>query len=310
MHPTHLTPSTIRTPRISSSVLVALGLALAVPACGAPGDLDATDREAALADDEDLDSDGLDDELASDERLTAEDHADGDAPGAGPDEVLPLEAAPPDLEPLDPDLLEQLEDAPVTVDDDDGSFPTAPGVALEGEVEPQHTGEMACATTSIADYHDGATVAMSADPSCSIAYDGSTSPDTSYDPADCPHQYITQVTGTYGRPLGFYWSWHGANLDSTTCNLAHASLSAYGATFSSWPLLVHWTKIGQTEVHGQWNATPWFNYCSWEYDDGYGPIPSLGANHHYFEVRTAAQATGFIFKQRVEGGVYHGPGPC
>lgn len=175
--------------------------------------------------------------------------------------------------------------------------------------EPVAIGELACATTSIADPTNGASVAMTQAPNCGYSWDGSTSPNTSYDPVGCPHQYVTQVNGTSGEALSFYWSWEGANLDQSNCSLAHASLSAYGA-YISWPWTTNWVKLGTSSVHGVWVDGPLFDFCSWQYDAGSGPLPSLGAGHGYYKVRTAAQATGFIFKQKVEGGVVHGPGPC
>ncbi len=178
-------------------------------------------------------------------------------------------------------------------------------VALD---EPQAIGELACATASIANSTHGGSTSMSPTPNCGINTDSRTSPNTSYNPAGCPHQYITEVTGTSQRPLSFFWNWQGATLNANTCALAHANLSAYGA-YLTWPLGVAWAKLGTTSVHGQWINTPWFGYCSWQYDAGSGPIPSLGS-HFFFKVRTAVQATGFIFKQQVEGGISHGPGPC
>lgn len=175
--------------------------------------------------------------------------------------------------------------------------------------DPVAIGEMACATQALTDPTDGAIVAMAPAPSCGYGYDGSTSPNASYDTAGCPHQYVTEVTGTYGEPLSFYWDWHGAPLDETLCGLAHASLTAYGAHLSLNPLGLQWVKLGSTSVHGVWYDGGLFDYCGWEYDAGKGPLPSLG-NHNYLKVRTAAQATGFIFKQPVEGGVWHGTGPC
>lgn len=174
--------------------------------------------------------------------------------------------------------------------------------------DPVAIGEMACATNALIDPIDGATVAMSPTPNCGYAYDGSTSPNTAYDSVGCPHQYVTEITGTYNRPLSFYWDWHGGALNQTNCEMAHASLTAYGA-FLTWPIALNWVKIGSTSVHGKWYSGPLFSFCGWEYDTGKGPIASLG-NHLYLKVRTAVQATGFIFKQQVEGGVSHGPGPC
>jgi hypothetical protein len=195
--------------------------------------------------------------------------------------------------------LEDLEDGEPLFDASDD---------LVSVSDPTEIGELACATSSLANANNGATVAMSVAPNCGYAWDGSTSPNTSYDAPGCPHQYITEVTGTYGKPLSFYWDWQGASLTQTNCELAHANLSAYGATLS-FPAGLTWSKIGTSSMHGTWVTTPWFSYCGWAYDPGSGPLPALG-NHYYTKVRTAVQATGFIFKQQVEGGVTHGNGPC
>lgn len=175
--------------------------------------------------------------------------------------------------------------------------------------DPVMIGEMACATQALADPIDGATVAMTNAPNCGYAYDSSTSPNSSYDTAACPHQYVTEVTGTTGEAMSSFWEWHGGGLTSSNCSLAHANLTFYGATWN-WITGTTWTKIGGTAVHGVWIDGPLFDYCSFQYDTGKGAIPSLAAGHSYYKVRTAAQATGFVLKVPVEGGVWHGDGPC
>lgn len=180
---------------------------------------------------------------------------------------------------------------------------------LVAATDPVMIGEMACATQALTDPIDGATVAMTAAPNCGYAYDSSTSPNSSYDTAVCPHQYVTEVTGTAGTAMSSFWDWHGGGLNASNCELAHANLNFYGATWN-WITGTTWTKIGGTAVHGVWVDGPLFDYCSWQYDAGKGAIPSLAAGHNYYKIRTAAQATGFILKVPVEGGVWHGNGPC
>jgi hypothetical protein len=193
--------------------------------------------------------------------------------------------------------------------DSDRNGQIDPSDELVAASDPVAIGEMACATQALTDPIDGAVVAMTQAPNCGYAYDSSTSPNGSYDTAVCPHQYVTEVTGTSGEELSAFWGWHGGGLNATNCELAHANLTFYGATWNFFTG-TSWTKIGGTAVHGVWIDGPLFDYCSWQYDAGKGPIPSLAAGHHYYKVRTAAQATGFILKVPVEGGVWHGDGPC
>ncbi len=248
--------------------------------------------------------DPLDDRTFSDDEAFDDDALEDDALDELGLLAWPLGEPPPEGE--------TFEDAPVRTGelavDVDGNGVLDELDGLTTTDEPMAIGEMACATASIADPSDGASISMTPNPTCTFAWDGSTSPNTSYDPVGCPHQYITQVNGTFGKPLKFYWAWQGSNLDQNNCGLAHASISAYGA-YLSWPWTTNWVKLGTSSMHGVWVDTPWFDYCGFEFDEGSGPLPELGT-HGYFKVRTATQATGFIFKQQVEGGVTHGPGPC
>jgi hypothetical protein len=292
-----------------AAALVAAGLS----GCDAPDD--PSDRALEL-EDEDLPDEELDELVAEEaDEVEAEDdevEAEVDTPAVTETVADVLAQLPEALQvELSPEELDRpVEIAPLKVAVDvDGNGVLDQMDDFATVTDPVAINEIACATQALTDPVDGATVAMTAAPNCGYAYDGSTSPNTSYDTAACPHQYVTEVTGTSGEPLSFYWQWHGANLDQTLCGTAHASLSTYGAYITLWPFAVSWVKLGTTSVHGVWYDTAWFDYCGWEYDAGKGPIPSLG-NHIYFKVRTAAQATGFIFKQPVEGGVMHGNGPC
>lgn len=288
------------------------GLAAALLAAGCLAGCDAPDDPSDRAlelDDEDLTDEEID-ALVSEQ--DAEDAAVDPSLPASPETVADVLAELPEA--LQIDLSFEELDHPLEIDalqmvvDVDGNGVIDGMDDLVSISDPVAIGEMACATNSLTDPNDGAAVAMSATPNCGYAYDGSTSPNTSYDEPNCPHQYVTEITGTYNRPLHFYWDWHGANLDQSLCEMSHASLSAYGAKFM-FPFGVSWTKIGSTSVHGVWHSGGLFTYCGWEYDAGKGAIPSLGS-HTYYKVRTATQATAFIFKQPVEGGVWHGPGPC
>jgi len=190
---------------------------------------------------------------------------------------------------------------------------------FSAEVEPQLIGEQACATTSISNANNGGTIAMTQAPNCGYAWDGLTSPNTSYNPSGCPNQYITHVSGTQGEPLSFYAQWHGTTLNETYCELASMALSAYGGRWvvqnvnGTWYFTIQWTKFGTTLQHGSWTASGWFQGCNWQYENGYGPLPTLASGHFYNRIRTAAQGVVlavFPFKQRVESGVFHGAGPC
>lgn len=295
-----------------AAALVAAGLS----GCDAPDD--PSDRALEL-EDEDLSDEEIDELVAEEaDEVEAEadeleaDEAEAEAPAvtetvadvlAQLPEALQVELSPEELgRPVELAPLKEAVDV-----DGNGVLDQMDDFATVSD--PVAINEIGCATQALTDPIDGATVAMTVAPNCGYAWDGSTSPNTAYDTAACPHQYVTEVTGTSGKPLSFYWDWHGANLDETLCETAHASLSTYGAYITLFPFAVNWVKLGTTSVHGVWYDTPWFDYCGWEYDPGKGAIPSLG-NHIYFKVRTATQATGFIFKQPVEGGVTHGSGPC
>ncbi|MGH1346440.1 MAG: hypothetical protein ACRBN8_33045 [Nannocystales bacterium] len=227
-----------------------------------------------------------------------------------------------DVDLLPTDLtLEDLE-RPVILDMTEPPMEALPNESIDdfsAELEPQFIGEQACATTSISSANNGATVAMSTPPNCGYAADGATSPNTSYNPAGCPNQFITHVSGTSGNALSFYSEWHGIALDETYCELSSKALSAYGGQWTvqfingSWYFSLSWTKIGTTLQHGQWSSGGWFAGCNWQYEDNYGPIPSLPQGHLYNRVRTATQGVVlalFPFKQRVGGGIRHGNGPC
>ena len=287
-----------------AAALVAAGC---LSGCDAPDD--ASDRALEL-EDADLSDEELDELVAAE----AEEAEVGEADAAEPETVADVLAELPEA--LQVELSPEELDRPVEVSaftmavdvDGNGVIDTMDDLATLSD--PVAIGEITCATQALTDPVDGASVPMTNAPNCGFAFDGSTSPSTAYDTAGCPHQYVTEVTGTSGKPLSFYWEWHGANLTESVCETAHASLTAYGAWFSFFPSFsVNWTKIGSTSVHGVWYDGGLFDYCGWEYDAGKGPIPSLG-NHIYFKVRTATQATGFIFKQPVEGGIQHGSGPC
>jgi hypothetical protein len=183
--------------------------------------------------------------------------------------------------------------------------------------EPQLIGEQQCATTSIANPNNGASISLSPDPGCGFAWDGSTSPNASYDPTNCPDQYITDVSGTSGTGLQFYANWHGPSLNQNNCAFALMALSGYGGQWMvTWIgntpyIYLQWTKIGTTFQHGVWSSGPWFAGCYWNYETGYGPL-NLPSGHNYSRIRTAAHASFFFgtIKHRVEGGVRHGSGPC
>lgn len=314
VHVKHVTPHHHSTSLSLRGIAAALLVAASLAGCDAPDD-EALDRELAL-DDEALDDEDID-ALAAEELEDADAAPEGEEASAADPAVetiadviasLPPEAVRIDLLPEDLDRPVEVVADQMAIDvDGNGVIDQLDDLVTVSD--PVAIGEMACATTSIASATHGASVAMSTAPNCGYAWDGSVSPNTSYDPVGCPHQYVTEVTGTYNKPLSFYWDWHGGTLDQTTCGMAHANLSAYGAFYNWFTGTTSWTKIGTSSVHGQWVSGPWFSYCSWQYDQGSGPLPSLG-NHLYYKVRTAAQATGFVFKQRVEGGVTHGNGPC
>jgi len=229
--------------------------------------------------------------------------------------LVDVELLPPELtlEDLDSPVFLDLSEPPVE------ALPNEPIDEFTADLDPQFLGEQACATTSISNPNNGATVAMSTPPNCGYANDSATSPNTSYNPSGCPNQFITHVTGTYGKALQFYSNWQGIALNETYCELSSKALSAYGARWivqfvnGSWYFSLSWTKIGTTLQHGQWSSGGWFPGCYWQYDSGYGPIPGLSSGHLYNRVRTATQGVVFAlfpFKQRVEGGITHGTGPC
>lgn len=294
-----------------AAALVAAGC---LAGCDAPDD--ASDRALEL-EDEDLTDEEID-ELAAEQADEAEAEDDEDV----------VEAETPAVTETVADVLAQLPESmrivglsaeelgrPVEVSavtmvvDSDRNGQIDASDELVAASDPVMIGEMACATQALVDPTDGAVVPMTAAPNCGYAYDSSTSPNSSYDTAVCPHQYVTEVTGTSGTAMSSFWDWHGGNLTSSNCELAHANLTFYGATWN-WITGTSWTKIGGTAVHGVWVDTPLFDYCGWQYDAGKGAIPSLAPGHNYYKIRTAAQATGFILKVPVEGGVWHGNGPC
>jgi hypothetical protein len=288
-----------------AAVLLAAG---SLTGCDAPDD--PTDRALEL-DDEDVDDEEIDELVAEDADEQADEAAEAPTVTETVADVLAQLPESMRIEGLSAEELDRpVEVSAVTmVIDSDGNGQIDASDELVAASDPVMIGEMACATQALTDATDGAVVAMTAAPNCGYAYDSSTSPNTSYDTAVCPHQYVTEVTGTSDEPLSPFWDWHGGNLTADNCDLAHASLTFYGATWN-WFTGTSWTKLGSTSVHGVWIDGQLFDYCSWQYDAGKGPLPSLPAGHNYFKVRTAAQATGFIFKQRVEGGVWHGNGPC
>lgn len=88
-----------------------------------------------------------------------------------------------DVESLLPGLSIEDLDRPVVLDlSDPGAEDAAIGPARDSEMEvgPVFAGEAACATASVANPDDGAPTWMSPPPACSYAYDGATSPNTSY----------------------------------------------------------------------------------------------------------------------------------
>jgi hypothetical protein len=292
---------------ISCVRLAPWGLVVAVLAggCEAPEDEFSDDPPLAEEALEDKELDAFVSELEDGDVVALRDLLPMLSPDALPDDLV--------LEDLGPEAL----DMPVIISST-GEYDASGHVGADAFAtasDPSAIGEPACSTTSIADPADGAQVAMSTAPHCGLAWDGAISPDTSYDPVGCPHQYVTEVTGTYGRPLNFYWRWHGATLDQNTCSLTHANLSAYGGFPYFNPatntLAWSWASFGTMRVHGKWVAVPGgIATCEWELDNGSARLPTLGRGHGYWTVRTAAQATGFIFKQPVESGVQHGQGPC
>lgn len=304
--------------RDASFLLTSLGRGLAaalvaagcLTGCDTPDD--ASDRALEL-EDEDLTDEEIDELIAEEAEEVEEPASEDVTPPSITETVADVlaqlpEAQRPQLSPEELELPVEVTAVTMAVDVDDNGvidgmdrFTTAS--------DPVAIGEMACATQALTDATDGAAVAMAAAPNCGYAYDSSTSPNSSYDTAACPHQYVTEVTGTSGTAMSSFWEWHGGGLNASNCDLAHASLTFYGATWNFFTG-TSWTKIGSTSVHGTWVDGPWFDYCSWQYDAGKGAIPSLGAGHNYYKVRTATQATGFIVKVPVEGGVWHGPGPC
>ncbi|MCH9683534.1 MAG: hypothetical protein K0V04_19000 [Deltaproteobacteria bacterium] len=226
-----------------------------------------------------------------------------------------------DVESLPPGLTLADLDSPVTLELTEPPVDAPlfdPVDDLAADLDPQLIGEQACGTTSISNANNGASISMGPDPGCGFAFDGAVSPNTFYNPTGCPNQFITQVNGTWGRALSFYSSWPGT-LNSTYCPLARQALSAYGAFWTvqnvngMWFLALQWSKIGTTIQHGTWVDGGWFPGCYWQYDNNYGPLPSLPSNHGYNRIRTAAQGLVlaiFPFKQQIESGVRHGSGPC
>lgn len=325
-------PTLYPTPKPHTLALIG---AMFVAGCAADGDA-FDDGDAALAElaEEDLDE-ALDEALDEDADLVERDarllEAIAEAPEIADEDVeslfaeseptlrdvirlVDIDSLPPGLtvEDLDEPVFLELTDPPV---DEPAIEPVG---ELTADIDPQLIGEAACATASISNPDNGASVAMTTAPSCGFAWDGSTSPNTAYNPAGCPNQYITEVTGTQGEALSFYSAWQGIALDETYCELSSMALSGYAAKWvavkvgSFWYFTLQWTKIGTTLMHGQWFSGP-FSGCYWQYESGYGPLPSLPSGHVYNRVRTATQGVVlavFPFKQPVEGGVRHGTGPC
>lgn len=292
------------------------GIAAALVAAGCSTGCDSADEPTDRAlelDDEDLTDEEIDALIAEEEAQEADVAADAAIDPAITETVADVLAQLPESMRVEGLSSEELA-RPVEVSattmavDSDGNGRIDPSDELVAASDSVAIGEMACASQALTDATDGAVVAMTAAPNCGYAYDSSTSPNSSYDTAVCPHQYVTEVTGTSGTAMSSFWDWHGGGLTSSNCELAHASLTFYGATWN-WFTGTSWTKIGSTSVHGVW-VDGFFDYCSWQYDAGKGAIPSLAAGHNYYKVRTATQATGFILKVPVEGGVWHGNGPC
>jgi hypothetical protein len=145
-------------------------------------------------------------------------------------------------------------------------------------------------------------------PSCSpVTY---TSPDTSYTNDDgtysCPNQLIADFVGTSDNyyPIQFLASWDGPGLTESDCSLAEVTLGAYGlkTTTSTWELL------GTRIYTGTW-VTGQISFCDFEVTGGSGITPLPAGQTTYSRVRTAAEAVGFIFKEKVTTGVLSG-GPC
>jgi hypothetical protein len=314
------------TPHFTTRTLALLLVAASTAIAGCDAE-DEAFYEEELAEMEAFEDDGLEDEAALDDAVLA---AIADAPELVDEDVEALFA---DHEPTLREVIglvdEDLLPAGLTLEDLD--LPVVlgtsepPGDAAElpeafaTEIEPQFIGEQACATTSIANLVNGATVPMTPAPNCSFQQDSATSPNTSYNPAGCPNQFITHVTGTYGKGLQFFSSWQGVSLNQTNCGLARKTLSAYGGRWTvsfvngMWQFSLQWTKLGTTIEHGEWSSGPWLSGCYWDYDNGYGPLPNLSNGHNYDRVRTAAQGLVlalFPFKQRIESGIWHGSGPC
>lgn len=179
---------------------------------------------------------------------------------------------------------------------------------LAATFDPAALGELACATTSLADPHDGATVSWTAAPNCGYSYDAATSPDSSYDPTGCPNRWITQVNSVYGRPLDFYVVWAGADLDETTCELASIHASSFGHNLSAGIGGAYWERLDSMTLQGHWGG--YLLGCRFEPVNRFGELNSLPSGHPYWSVRVAAFAQGFLIKQPVTAGIVHGPGPC
>lgn len=276
---------------------------------GAAGCADVDDRdELELA----LDEEGSPDALADAEALDAllEDGItleDGMTLG-DVIHLLPPEALPHGLTAEDLELPVVTEKGPEPAFDAVGD--------LRIDVAPVAIGEPACATTSIANPSHGAQIAMSPTPSpCGDVTNTSTSPNTSYGAAGCPNQYITEVTGTMGRPLSFYRDWWASGLNETTCGLAHLYHSAFGRSMlaywngSVWVISTSWTKLGTMGLHGEWHDGELFDICAWTLDEGSSYLPDLQENHLYNRLRIASQEVVFAIwpvKRVVEAGVTHG----
>lgn len=230
--------------------------------------------------------------------------------------LLPADAVPADADLDQPLVADPQTDvfAPEIEDDATAAFDGPDGLAAD--IDPLAIGEPQCATTSIASATNGEQVAMSPEsPQCGEHFNGSVSPNASYNPAGCPNQYITEVTGTQNREFDFYWDWRGSALNSDTCELAHVFVTAYGRYYSvSWNgtyyvISIVWDKLGTEGRSGDWVSGPFFSLCTWDLDQGTAPLPHMNAAHGYNRIRLASQGVVFAIwpiKQRIEAGVKHG----
>jgi hypothetical protein len=135
-----------------------------------------------------------------------------------------------------------------------------------------------------------------------------TSPDTSYDPAGCENQWITQVTSATDKPLHFQVDWAGPELTEQTCEYAYIQAATFGYDSSGGRTNAFWEPLDTVSLRGHWY--PVSNNCYFEPIDG--GLEDLDAGHPYSAVRVAALAHDVFFsKHRVTAGISYLPVvPC